>query len=165
MQISWQKTDQSAYDLILDGVEVKGSLRIEAATLECRATFQLGPKAYTIRRTGFWPDKLEIADQAGAIILKVYPKNWYGNRSILEYDNKVYELFIHNNPLAEWVIADEDTLQLAYGLDAGTGKVGLKITAPGEQMAQNWLLHALLWYLFVPIASENTTTTLLDTMV
>lgn len=53
MQISWQKTDQSAYDLILDGVEVKGSLRIEAATLECLATFQLGPKTYTNRRTGF----------------------------------------------------------------------------------------------------------------
>lgn len=136
---------------------MKGSLRIDVATLESRATFQLGPKAYTIRRTGFWRDKLEITDEAGAIILKVYSKNWYGNRSILEYDNKTYELFIHNNPLAEWVIADEDTLLLAYGLDAETGQLGVKITIPDEQMAQNWLLHALLWYLFVPIASEDAT--------
>lgn len=105
-----------------------------------------------------------MTDQTGAIILKVYPKNWYGNRSMLEYDNKVYELFIHNNPLAEWVIADNDSLLLAYGLDSSTGQVGLKITAPEAPIAQDWLLHALLWYLFVPIASEEASFALLSTI-
>ncbi|CAN5748463.1 hypothetical protein BH10BAC3_BH10BAC3_40940 [soil metagenome] len=96
---------------------------------------------------------MEVCSKDGRIIAKVYDEKWYANSSILEYNGRRYQLMVRNNPLAEWAIRENDHDLLAYRIYAGNGKVGVKITSSNNN--QDYLLDFLLWYLFVPIATEN----------
>jgi hypothetical protein len=60
---------------------------------------------------------------------------------------------VRNNPLAEWVLQQDGNDVLAYGLKTADGKVVTQITEANTGAAI--ILHAMLWYLFVPIATEN----------
>lgn len=56
--------------------------------------------------------------------------------------------------MAEWAILDENGKELiAYGLNAHEGKITVKITSVADDLEP--LFDFILWYLFVPIASEN----------
>ena len=58
---------------------------------------------------------------------------------------------IRNNPLAEYVVFDEDEEVLAYGLDTNSGKAIVRINSN----TSDFLLDYLLWYVFLPFAQEN----------
>lgn len=56
--------------------------------------------------------------------------------------------------MAEWVIQEEDKDGRAYGLGTTNGMAAVKITEQNSNISL--FFHAILWYLFVPIATENT---------
>jgi hypothetical protein len=150
---NWVKTGESNYTFFVDG-NAAGQLGIDLSTTNIKAVALIGKYTYDIKRIGFWKTNIEITDDSGQVIMKVYTKKWYANTSVLEYNGKQYQLVIRNNPLAEWAILDNEMEYLAYGLSTENGTVKIKITSA---FATNDLLpDFLLWYLFAPIAQENT---------
>jgi hypothetical protein len=108
-------------------------------------------KRFTLKYNGFWKSNFEIKDENDVVILKSYTEKWFAHSTILEYKDKKLKLQIRNNPLAEYVIFDDDKELLAYGLYIDNGKASVKIATNSN----DYLLDYLLWYLFVPIAQEN----------
>ena len=99
----------------------------------------------------FWKSNFEIKDENQAIILKSFTEKWYANSTILDYKGNKLKLKVRNNPLAEYVIFDGEKEILAYALDTNLGKPSVRINSNSS----DYLLHFLLWYIFVPIAQEN----------
>ena len=151
MQKRWIKNADFDYSLLIDEIE-SGRMAIQFQTIGNNATFNIGESEFKLNRTGFWKSTIEITDAAGRIILKTYPEKWYANSSIIDFEDKKYQLVIRNNPMAEFVIKENDQDMLAYGLDSEDGKLKVRITTSKES---NMILDFLLWYLFVPIANEN----------
>jgi hypothetical protein len=150
----WQKLAEGLYELQVSGL-CRGQLKFFSATTESKALINLGNEEYTIRRTGFWKNSLEITNDKLETVLKVVPEKWYGNTYRVDYHHSTFTLLIRNNPLAEWALLAADELVLAYGLDTSGEKVGIRITGNTGNTA-DLLPDFLLWYLFLPIATENT---------
>lgn len=148
----WVKTDNSKYTLWDNNLQI-GTMEIATGTLSNKATAQFGNQNLIISKTGFWKSHIEIMEPNGQIIAKVYPEKWYANTLILEYENKKYKLLLKNNPLAEWALQDNNENVLSYGLSTQEGKPCIRIT--DETVNPNYLFDFILWYLFVPIASEQ----------
>jgi len=71
----------------------------------------------------------------------------------LEYKGQKFRLKIRNNPLAEYVIFDENQNELlAYGLKTENHQCKVGIHSSGDT---DYLFDFLLWYSFLPIAQEN----------
>lgn len=152
MQKNWKKTDEHTYTLSVDD-EAAGTLKLLPHSLGSNAQATLGTQTFSIQRTGFWQNKIEIRDEQENLLASVYHKKWYSSSYVIAYQGKTYSLVLRNHPLAEWAILENGSVLLAYGLDATNGKPSLKITTsdPGSDL----LLDCLLWYLFLPIATEN----------
>lgn len=148
----WVKIDSSIFTL-WDNNQQIGKFEVANRTSEKKANVSFQDKEFVIKKTGFWKSNIEITDQNGQIIAKVYSEKWYGNSYILEYGNKKYKLLVRNNPLAEWAIQDNNKDVLAYGLSTQDGKVVVKIKSDFER--PNYLFDFILWYLFEPIATEQ----------
>ncbi|MGA0556690.1 hypothetical protein ACO2Q8_08570 [Larkinella sp. VNQ87] len=150
---NWVKTDEGRYELLIDGSKA-GTLAKLPNTSDSRAMIKLAEREYMIRRTGFWKNNIEVIDQNRTLVARVFYEKWYANTWIIEYNTHVYKLVVRNNPMAEWAVLEGDTVLLSYGLTHQDGKTGTKITA--SPALTNFLFDALLWYLFAPIAAENT---------
>ena len=72
---------------------------------------------------------------------------------MLEYGGKDYQLSVRHNPLAEYVIKENENELIAYGLDTAGGNVQVKITDLQHQ--SDYMFDFLLWFLFAPVAVEN----------
>ena len=102
---------------------------------------------------GFWSSSITVKDENEAVVLRSYTEKWYANSSILEYKGQKFRLKIRNNPLAEYVIFDENQNELlAYGLKVENHQCKVAIQSSGDK---NYLFDFLLWYSFLPIAQEN----------
>lgn len=152
MTKSWKKTGTGQYSFWIDDTEA-GVMHIAHNTNEHKAVAVIDGNEYTIKRTGFWKSTIEITGADGQTIAKAYYEKWYANSLILEYKNNTYKMVIRNNPLAEWAILDNGRNILAYGLDTENGRTALRITSSANDT--DILLDFLLWYVFVPIATEN----------
>ncbi len=148
----WNKTVEGGYELIVEH-NLIGHMRIVSNSLGVKAILQVESDTFTITRTGFWKNSIEISNNQNQIIAKVYAEKWYANTSILEYKNKKYKLVLRNNPLAEYVILENNQELLSYALNSENGKTGIKIVASNPN--GDYLLDFLLWYLFVPIITES----------
>lgn len=123
-------------------------------TLNSKAIATQNEQEFHFKRTGFWKSTVEISDKLGQKMAEIYAEKWYANTYILVYKNKNYQLVIRNNPLAEWVILDNKKEILAYQLSTQNGKATVKITSESAEIEV--LFDYILWYLFRPIALENT---------
>lgn len=115
----------------------------------------LANEKFKISTLGFLAQKLEITDMNGNVVLKMSPKKWYSSTFFIEFNHKTYTLVLRNNPLSEYVILSEKEELLAYGLDNQKGDNKLSIRISEKDNNQPLLFHLLLWYLFEPIAHEN----------
>lgn len=147
----WKKTQEGVYAFLVNEQQI-GTMDITQSTMERIAFVTLQDLTFTLKRTGFWKSSISITDQNETAIAAIYPTKWYANSYTLEYNNKKYTVSVRNNPLAEWVISEGEHRLLAYGLETVDGKIAVKITSPE---ATDHFFDALLWYLFLPIATEN----------
>ncbi len=161
-QREWKKVNEGEYELLVNQEKV-GNIQLVLNSLSSEANFNFGGDAFTIKRTGFWKNALEISNQKGVVLTNIAQEKWYANTLIMNYKNKVYKLSIRNNPLAEWVLEENNELVLAYGLSAENGKVSVKISS--SENHNDYLFDFVLWYLFLPIATENTSQDLLFTLL
>ena len=151
MQRQWVKKSDFNYTLWLDEREI-GKMEIQFNTIASKAICDIDGRILEIKRAGFWKSNLEITDNKGTVILKTYPEKWYANSWVIEFENQNYKLLIRNNPLAEYVITENDKNILAYGLDSENRELKVRIATSENS---NVIFDFLLWYLFLPVANEN----------
>ncbi len=148
----WKKIGDSTYTLFQNN-DLVGQMEIILNSLERKAIAKIASNMFTIRRTGFWKNSLVVLDDSDQIIMKVYPEKWYSSTSLVEYENKKYKLVLRNNPLAEYAILDNEKVIMSYGIDNENEKMCIRIASSG--MEQDYMFDLLLWYLFVPMVTEN----------
>lgn len=150
MKKEWIKIEEDYYSFFINGENI-GSLKINA--INSISLAKIREKEFTIKRTGFWKNTLDVTNNNNDTIAKVYYEKWYTNSFILDFKGIRYKLSMRNNPLAEWIIFDEEKEILAYGLNTSDGKAVVKISSANDN--NDLLLDYILWYLFLPIAVEN----------
>ena len=149
---NWHTISEGRY-AFKQGDATLATIHIARGTLARKAAVMIGDMHYTIEMVGFWKNGIEISDDSGKVIASCATEKWYANTMVLDYQGHTYKLLVRNNPLAECVIQENGQDLLAYGLTTHEGKVAIRLTAAPTH--HDLLLDCLLWYLFVPIATEN----------
>jgi hypothetical protein len=148
----WRTIAEGHYAFMQDETTL-ATMEIARASTERKAAVTIDKEHYTIEKVGFWKNRIEISDRSGKVIATCATEKWYANTMTLDYKGHNYTLRVRNNPLAEWVIQAHNSDLLAYGLMIHEGNAAIKLTAAPTH--HDLLLDCLLWYLFVPIATEN----------
>ena len=118
-----------------------------------RAICSIDGKALDIKRVGHWKWNIAICtDNMQQNVLIAVVDKCYGNTFNIKVENKEYQLIIRNNPLVDYAIMENGKDLLTYGLATENGVLTLRLST-GEK--SNYYFDFLLWYLFLPTATEN----------
>lgn len=147
----WIKQDDFTYHFTHNGQKA-GEMKINMNSLHTTANCLINESRFEIKRKGFWKTAIEITNEYGDVVLSASPEKWYASSHRIDYGNRNFKLIVRNNPLAEFVLTENEKEILAYGLNTENKKLVVKIS---EAENGDVLLHYLLWYLFVPVANEN----------
>lgn len=116
-------------------------------------------RVFLIRKEGFLRNKTVLRDEYGMRIGQLGYEKSNAATGVLELNDEKFFYTIHNNPIAELVIYKEtkDKPFVTCGLQAGNGNTSIKLSK-GDQLSasQHFLLMAVCWYMFLPVAKENT---------
>jgi hypothetical protein len=153
MTKKWVRKDGNFFEFSVNDQET-GSLQINTSSMKQRAVAKIKGHEFIIQRTGFWKNKIEITDENGNTVARVFNEKWYSRSSILEYKSTTFNLLLRNNPLAEWVVLDGAQEVMSYKLLSQKGADMKNIQLADARQNPDYLLDHLLWYLFVPIAHE-----------
>jgi hypothetical protein len=125
---------------------------INRKTLEATINFEV----YKIRSSGIFSQKISLEDFNSKSVIEIKPEHWYSHSYSFQFNNETYKIIVRNNPLAEILIKKGNEECLAYGLDIlnENKKIAVRINESNEKQPLEF--HVLLWYLFEPVARENT---------
>ena len=128
-------------------------------TNSARIEYPAEKRVFLIRKEGFLRNKTVLRNEYGVRIGQLGHEK--GNSSIgtIELNDEKFNYTIHNNPMAELIIYKEskDKPFVTCGLKADDGNTAVKFSKENKLSAsQHFLLMALCWYMFLPVAKENT---------
>lgn len=133
-------------------------MELGAKKAPTKASLEIGKEQFCIKRKGFWKTGIAVTDEDDKIIAEVKSeKQHYGLGSISIDKNKFYYNY-RNNPLVELQMYSNPYAPLiTYNLitKSKTPAVALTISEQLKKMPQHKILIALTWYMFQPIAREN----------
>ena len=150
---NWKKVNEKKYIFSL-GEKKVGELDLSFKSFKRTALLNINEELFTMEQIGFWKSKLHILNAKGIVILKAIPEKWFSNKTKVVYNNIEFQLKVRNNPLAEIVLLQNENELLSYGLKPNNGKITIGIQSNQEQ--EDYLFDFLLWFLFMPIAHEQT---------
>ncbi|HUR64813.1 MAG TPA: hypothetical protein VMZ03_00560 [Chitinophagaceae bacterium] len=117
-------------------------------------------RVFLLRKEGFRRNKTVIRSEYGIKIAELGQEN--GQHFITVNDEKIFYT-THNNPLAELVLFKESKekplISCGLSTNKGTTAVSFKNDKGLGEMQHPGLLMALCWYMFLPVAKENTVDT------
>ncbi|UPT70235.1 MAG: hypothetical protein M0D53_14190 [Flavobacterium sp. JAD_PAG50586_2] len=150
---NWQKVNEKKYIFSI-GEKKVGELDFSFKRLNAVALLDINGELFTIERRGFWKNKLYILDAKQNSILTATPENWFSSNTEVSYKGIEFQLKVRNNPLAEIVLLQKGKEILSYGLKSNDGKITVGIQS--SQEIDDYLFDFLLWFLFMPVAHEQT---------
>lgn len=148
----WVKTGEGHYQF-KHGDEDLASLFIDYKSNNRKALVTINGESFTIKQTNLWKNHMAVTNASNNTIITIVPEKWYSSSFLVQWGLNNYEIKTRNNPMAEWVLQQDGKDVLAYGVKTNNGKVVTQITESNTNPAI--ILHAILWYLFLPIAIEN----------
>lgn len=157
----WKKEmnkNRLAYELIDHGALI-ARMVFDTNKSYHEATCIVGDKLYTIQRTGFWKNRIELIDENGKLSGTILQEKVQSRKWKINFLQNTYFIHYHNNPLFELVIYDENfSYLITYKLNIFDEVYTADVEV--HNIAVNFLEKNLLlmlgWYLFIPIAQENT---------
>lgn len=149
MKKEWVKIEQGSYQLLVDEKPV-GTMNFLGNGPGSGAKFESGSTTYFIKPEGFWKLRYKVTDQSG---IELFSIRQAAKEQSFTIPEGTYQLKLHNNPLAEWVISDGEDILLSYGFTITGSKVKIGIKTARQQ--HNYLFDFLLWYIFLPVAMEE----------
>lgn len=159
--MQWKKsaTGQSQAYLLMEGENTLVNISINHGSAILRATCQSFQRVFLIRKEGFWKNKTVIKNEYGHKLGQLYYPKWQENNGVVEFEDKKFQYSLKNNPLAAIEVYNEGEASpiVACGLDSKNGQTTVQLTRDGgfANTDLQYILFALTWYLFLPIAQEN----------
>lgn len=120
------------------------------------ASVQADSVTFTIDREGTWKHKI-VVREGREVIGQVRTESWHSSSGTLELKSEKLRYLFTNEPFTLQFFRNEDLL-LVYDLEDGeTGTaVKVRIFESLEKDPLQLYLLALGWYIFLPVASDNT---------
>ncbi len=145
---------------LVEGDKTLLTLTINYKSSSLRAECTSAKRAFFIHKEGIWKNRTVLKNEYGYKIGQMYYEKWHSDNGIVEIDDKKFRYLFRNNPLAEIAIFNEGETEpiVACGLATVAGQTTVKINQDGdfEDADIKYMLFALTWYLFLPVAQENT---------
>jgi hypothetical protein len=162
--MKWIKDNSETNYVLKHNDEVILKMHFEYDNKGVKATCQSSSKTFVIEAESFWKTNILIKENE-IIIAKTTTDKWYSSLSTLEINGQKIKFKYRNNPLAEIVFftETEQNYLLSFGLKADKKGMIETVLDLGETLVNNPLkpyLLAICWYIFKPIAEENTVDTL-----
>ena len=157
-EITSLKPNQEVYTLQHNDKKLL-TLDFHPFTNSARIEYADEKRVFLIRKEGFLRNKTVLRNEYGIRIGQLANEKASANDGILELNDEKFFYTIHNNPLAELIIFKEtkDKPFVTCGLQANNGNTSIKLTKENQlSPSQHFLLMALCWYMFLPVAKENT---------
>ncbi len=120
-------------------------------------------RVFLIRKEGFLRNKTVLRNEYGIRIGQLGFDKSNASQGTIDLDNEKFYYTIQNNPLAELVIYKEtkDHPFVVCGLKPNNGNPKVEFSKNSQlKPSQHFLLMALCWYMFLPVAKENMATAL-----
>ena len=148
--------DQEVYNLYKDN-EKRLTLIYNPFSNSARVECNKEKRVFLVRKEGFRRNKTVIRSEYG---IKIGEFGQEKKQQYIEVNNEKFFYQTQNNPLAELILYKENQEQpvISCGLQTQNGSAGLyfrKDKTLGE-MPHPGLLMALCWFMFLPVARENT---------
>jgi hypothetical protein len=148
--------EQEVYQLYKDDQKIL-TLHFHPFSHSARVETGTEQRVFQIRKEGFLRNKTVLRTEYGIKIGELGHEN---GRAFISINNDKYFYSIQNNPLAELQIFKEHIGQpmITCGLktDEGNPEVRFKRDKSQLENSNSSLLMALCWYMFLPVAKENT---------
>ncbi len=116
-------------------------------------------RVFLIRKEGFLRNKIVLRNEYGMKMGHLGYEKGLSNEGFVDLDNEHFTYRIDNNPIAELKIfrdSKEEPLVVCK-LKPKNGNASVHFNKGGELSAsEHMLLMSLCWYMFLPIAKENT---------
>jgi hypothetical protein len=124
-----------------------------SARVECEKQ----KRVFLIRKEGFLRNKIVLRNEYGVKIGELGHEN---KENFVDVNDERFYYTTHNNPLAELVLYKESREQpfVTCGLSAKEGNTAVNFSKDKKLAGTSHpgLLMALCWYMFLPVAKENT---------
>lgn len=158
--MNWINVSNNPRHEVYDLVDDKGthlltlSINIKAGT--ARIDYKNEKRVFLIGKEGFFNSKTILRNEYGIKVAQMGYENWHDKEGVIEFDDKKFHYQIHNNPLAELIIYTEDSNKplITCGLSAFDNNPSVYFRKK-YATTDTSLLMALCWYMFLPIAKEN----------
>jgi hypothetical protein len=160
--MQWKQVSSSPSHVyhLTEGDKVLLTLTINYKSSSLRAECTSAKRAFFIHKEGIWKNRTVLKNEYGYKIGQMYYEKWHSDNGIVEIDDKKFRYLFRNNPLAEIAVFNEGETEpvVACGLATVSGQTTVKINHNGEfeDADMKYMLFALTWYLFLPVAQENT---------
>lgn len=145
---------------LIEGNHTLATISINHGSSILRTMCQSIQRVFFIHQEGFWKNRTVLKNEYGQKIGQLYHEKAHANTGVVEIEDKKFQYAFSNNPLAEIAVYNEGESSpiVACGLTAKEGQPMVKLTRDGNFADSDilYILFALSWYLFLPIAQENT---------
>jgi hypothetical protein len=152
------KNPLEVYELREDA-SVKLTYSVNPKLSSFRADCKTTKRNFFIEREGFWGNKVVLKNEYGVAMGRLLHARWWGNEGTIELDGEKFRYRYRNNPMSEIVFykTNPEEPLLACGLIGHHGTTDVKLHKGRELPADDltYLLFALSWYLFLPVAKEH----------
>ncbi|MBM3416113.1 MAG: hypothetical protein FJY20_06625 [Bacteroidetes bacterium] len=156
----WEKVkstpEQEVYHLYKDD-KLRLTLIYNPFSNSARVECNKEKRVFLIRKEGFLRNKSVIRNEYG---VKIGEFGQDGGQRFINVNNEKFYYATRNNPLAELLLFNETANKPAItcGLSAAgeSSDVYFKKDKSLGEMPHPGLLMALCWYMFLPVAKENT---------
>ena len=157
----WEKvsvnTENEVYHLIKNEQKIL-TLHFHPISQSARVETGTEQRVFQIRREGFLRNKTVLRSEYGIKIGELGQEN---GRHFININDEHYFFEIANTPLAELRIfkSQPDQPLVTCGLKTDSGSPEVQFRRDKNQLngiAHSGLLMALCWYMFLPVAKENT---------
>lgn len=162
--MKWAKDTSKTNYVLKHNDELILTMNFEYDNKGVKAKCQSSSETFVIENESFWKRNILIKENE-VIIAKTTTDKWFSSLSTLEIRGQKIKFKYRNNYLAELVFFTEieQNHLLSCGLKPDKKGMIETVLDLGESLVNNPLkpyLLAICWYIFKPIAEENTVDTL-----
>jgi hypothetical protein len=159
--MQWKKITAGVaqtYQLI-EGNNTLVTISINHGSSILRAMSKSIQRVFFIHKEGFWKNRTVLKNEYGQRIGKLYYEKSHADTGIVEIEDKKFQYTFRNGPSAEIAVFTEGETNpvVACELVANEGQTMTKLNRDGNfaDRDMQYILFALSWYLFLPVAQKH----------
>ena len=152
---AFKASQQEIYELWHEGKKLL-SLEYHPFTNSARIQYEHTKRVFMLRKEGFLRNRTVLRDEYGIRIGQLGFEKPAQTKGTIELHEKKFSFSLENHPEKQLVIRNENEAKplVICGLSDAEGAGSVKVDR-GAASTEQFLVMALCWYLFLPVAKEN----------